>query len=113
MLTIAENKRLSAAAILATVLLLLVGFTAGRLSQPAPAPAAPSQASHVAALQAQLTRLHSAQSAAHTQLLALQSVQQHDTRLQAANRRLTAQLGAVRACMSSHRPRACLRRALR
>lgn len=112
MLTIAENKRLSAAAALATILLLLVGFTAGRLSQAAPAPAAPSQAGHVAALQAQLTRLESAQNTAHTQLAALQSVQQHDTQLQATDRRLDGQLSAVRACKSSHRPRACLRRAL-
>jgi hypothetical protein len=112
MLTIIENKRRTGAAAISTVLLLLLGFGVGRLSNPAPASSAP----RLAALTAQTARgeMGADTHSAAVQAVRLHAAQRNAAQLHAANARVAGQLAAARACASKHhRVRACLRRALR
>jgi len=116
MLTVIENKRRTIAAAATAVLLLLVGFVAGRVNQSTPAGVAPQ----IAALTAQTVQL---KATARSQTAALQAAARHDSQLQAAHRtaqqlhatntRLATQLATIRDCTNSHHPRTCLRLALR
>ena len=116
MLALVENKRLTAAAAAATVLLVLVGFGAGRLSGPSTASSAPSTAALTvssARLQTALSGDRGALHAAQEQAARLPAVARETVRLRAANHRLGARLAAVRACAAKRHPRRCLRAALR
>ena len=100
MLTVIENKRRTIAAAATAVLLLLVGFFAGRVNQSTPAGAAPQ----IAALTAHTARLQAGE---------VQAADRNAAQLNAANVRLASQLAAVRACAQTNHLRPCLRRALR